>query len=177
MLVASAVGNGVFGLIGAGIGGLSSWLIQRTAFERERRARSEQREAEANAAWRVLDLELANALDTVYDTRGKGEWPIGCNRNWQAVWQDSRAAVTHDPGARDLAPVAAACARLDELQSAVNAGRTPEERELTASDQVFLDEMQELLEELELAPHRRRVERMPAPELERLKRRAREEAS
>jgi hypothetical protein len=176
MVLASAVGSGVFGLIGAAVGGVSSWLIQRTAFEHERHARIEQRQAEARAAWRVLELELANALDTVYDTRVKGEWPIGCNRNWQAVWQDSRAAVTHDPDGRDLGPVAAACARLDELQSAVNAGRSEEERKLKASDQVFLDEMQELLEELELAPNRMRAERVSPSELEKFKRVARQEA-
>jgi hypothetical protein len=175
VVLASAVGNGAFGLLGAGIGGLSSWLVQRTAFEHERHTQTEQRKAEAQAAWKVLELELANALDTVYDTRSKGAWPIGCNRNWQAAWQDSRAAVTRDPDGKDPGPVAAACARLDELQSAVNAGRSEEERKLKARDQVFLDEMQELLEELELAPHRTPAARVSPAELEELKRVAREE--
>jgi hypothetical protein len=127
-------------LLGVLIGGVTSgWL----ALKAERR----QAKRASEAAWLLLRTELGNALDAVYEIRRTERWPIGWDRAWSATWRDSRdKLLASPPGDDDLHQVATVCARIDELQNAVNTGRPEHELNLSADDQIFLWRMQPLLE-------------------------------
>jgi hypothetical protein len=145
-VLAADVSAGIFGLLGVGVGGVVSWLLQRERAKATRQRENERLKREADTAWQLLSFEVGNALETVYDVRRKGQWPIGASRAWAATWQSSRGALLRHPrDQRSLNVVAAACASLDELQSAVNSPRSDTERSLTSSDQLFLNRMQQIL--------------------------------
>jgi hypothetical protein len=123
----------------------------------ERAARRRARQA----VWGLLGIEAANALEAVYKTRADGSWPIGWRRTWASTWRDSREHVLLSPPRNELLrPVAAAFSRIDELENAVNAGR--DNQDLSQSDQLFLWDMQNLLEPaceaLEYQPNVKRPE-------------------
>ena len=128
-------------LLGVLVGGLTTGYVTHRAERRRARLASD-------AAWRLLRIEVGNARDAVYEIRGTGRWPIGWNRTWSAAWRDSRDKLLSSPPANDDAVrlVATACARIDQLEGAVNTGRSPRERWLTAEDQIFLWHMQQMLD-------------------------------
>jgi hypothetical protein len=124
------------GLAGTLLGSLLPLYTQRAARKRA-----------SEAAWRLLRIEAGNARDAVYEIREKGDWPVGWRRTWSSAWRDSREHLLVSPPRNDgLTPVAAALARIDELENAVNTGRDEGERKLSDSDQDFLWRMQLLLE-------------------------------
>jgi len=147
VVLASDVSDGVFGLLGVAFGGVVSWLIQREALHARQASERRRIELEADIAWKLVGFELSNALDTIAEAR-RGEWPIGANRNWATAWTEVRGALLRAPPNREGLPiVAAACAKLDELQSAVNAPRSTEERTLKQSDHDFLGRIEPILQE------------------------------
>jgi hypothetical protein len=141
LLTATQIWQGAaIGAAGTVIGSVTVIVGQRTA-EKDRRARA------AGAAWQLLRIELGNALDSVYEIRSRGEWPIGWHRTWAATWHGCRDVLLQaPPQERLLRPVATACARIDQLENAVNTGRPSTCLRLTDSDRRFLEEMQQLLE-------------------------------
>jgi hypothetical protein len=127
------------GILGAVAGTLATGYITRNA-ERDRQ------KAEGVAAWRLLRSELGDALDAVHEIRADGEWPIGWNRSWSAVWQEVRRPLLLSPPAdvdgAALATVERACFVIGQLENAVNARRPDEERPLMGRDQIFLWRLQ-----------------------------------
>jgi hypothetical protein len=122
-------------VLGALIGGLATWGLERY---RQR--------TQANAAERLLAIELRNALEATWEIRFDDRWPEGWAREWTAAWQTLRDPLLRQrPRKWALSEVAAACARLDQLQHAVNDGTLARKR-LTGPNKLFLWEMQKLLE-------------------------------
>jgi hypothetical protein len=115
----------------------------------------------SRAAWRLLRFEVGDALETVMAIERDKTWRIGYHREWYDTWRNSRNQLITRPPTRpeQFETVAAACARLAELQSAVNEPRDYDSRRLTDADEVFLHEMRQLLEEacavLEYKPRHR----------------------
>jgi hypothetical protein len=144
-LAASSIGTALIAacasLLGVLVGGLTTGYIARQAERRRGQLASD-------AAWRLLQIEVGNARDAVHEIRGTGHWPIGWNRTWSAAWRDTRDKLLRSPPANEdaLRRVATACARIDQLEGAVNTRRSQRERRLTAEDQIFLWRMQQLLD-------------------------------
>lgn len=119
-------------------------------FERKRQgaaiiARREREQEASEAAQLLLKFELGNARDSVYDVRKKGKWPIGWRRTWSLAWHEFRQQLLLAPPAEEvLSAIAAAFARIDQLEKGVNTDR--DKLELGPGDQLFLWEMQQLLE-------------------------------
>jgi hypothetical protein len=121
--------------LGALIGGLSTWGLEWY-----------RRHSQATAAQRLLAIEIRNALEATWEVRFDGHWPHGWAREWTEAWKSLREPLLLDPPPREaLTQVAAACARLDQLQHAVNDGSLAG-RPLTGPNKRFLWEMQELLQ-------------------------------
>jgi hypothetical protein len=143
LLLATDLSNGVFGLLGVAAGSAVSWWTQREEREVKRRRDNDRLELEATTAWTLLGFELGNALNTLHDVRRRGEWPIGADRRWVDAWLQSRDALArHPPDQNGLKTVGEVCANLDELQSAINASGSEEDRALSPSDRLFLDRVQ-----------------------------------
>src|SRR5438132_712428 len=110
----------IYGLIGVVLGAsLAAFASWRLEVRRERMA--------ANAARALLGIEFGNALDAVYEIRNSELWPIGWNRSWTRSWEVARDRLLARPPKPDtVRKIAAAAAKMDQLQHAVNAER-PEE--------------------------------------------------
>ncbi len=133
-----ALDSVVVALLSGGVfGALASGAVQHIQ-EQGRQATS------GKVAWKLLRYELGDAFETVEDIRVRG-WPIAQHREWHESWLSLREQIIAKPPVEaGLDAVAAACARLPELQQAVNDGKKAG-RPLEGADKTFLDEVQVVL--------------------------------
>jgi hypothetical protein len=90
------------------------------------------------AAWKLLRFELGDALETVKDINAHHDWPIAQHREWHESWLSLRERIIASPPVETgLDKVAAACARLPELQRAVNDDENAG-KQLDGPDETFL---------------------------------------
>ena len=141
----------VAGLLGVAVGGGITFGAQ--WFFESRRERSELR-----AGLRLVRRDLKDGLGAVTRAHAAKTWPEGANKDWLGTWRNYRPVLARRLSAEDFDAASAAYARMDELQSGLNTGRSDIDRSMTAidgedddvstrkaNDVEFLDQMQTLL--------------------------------
>jgi hypothetical protein len=97
-------------------------------------------------AWLLLRFEIGDALETVRDIKADGKWRIAYHREWYGTWRDLRERlITRPQKGKVVDTIAAACARLPELQNAVN-DPAKSDSALSEPDNDFLVEIEHLLD-------------------------------
>ena len=135
-------------LLGGGITLGGQWFFE------SRRERSEVR-----AGLRLIRRDLMDALGAVSRALDNETWPEGTNKDWLGTWRNYRPVLAQRLSAEDFDAASAAYARMDELQSGLNTGRSETARSMTPiegecdkvstrkkNDVDFLRQMQELLQ-------------------------------
>jgi hypothetical protein len=144
--------DAVAGLLGVALGGGITFGAQ--WFFESRRERSEVR-----AGLQLVRRDLLDALGAVRRAHAAETWPEGTNKDWLGTWRDYRPVLARRLSADDFDAASAAYARMDELQSGLNTGRSDQDRSMKpidgeddevstrkTNDVEFLDQMQELLD-------------------------------
>ena len=142
----------VAGLLGVALGGGITFGAQ--WFFESRRERSEVR-----AGLRLIRRDLMDALGAVRRAHAAKTWPEGTNKDWLGTWRNYRPVLARRLSAEHFDAASAAYARMDELQSGLNTGRSDKDRSMEpidgedhevstrkANDMDFLGQMRELLE-------------------------------
>jgi hypothetical protein len=99
----------------------------------------------AREAWLLLREDARVALEVAQERLDKNKWPLVSHEDWSSVWRASRGTLVRHLDAQSFRSVAAAFARIDRLESAVNTPRDPNQRSLSDSDRQFLRDMSGLL--------------------------------
>jgi len=100
----------------------------------------------SRTAWLLLGFEIGDALETVRDIKADGKWRIAYHREWYGTWQNLRERlIARPPKGKVIDAIAAACARLPELQKAVN-DPVKSDGDLSEPDKNFLEEVEHLLD-------------------------------
>jgi hypothetical protein len=129
----------VWELVAAVVGALVGYAGRRVQDLRHERS-------EFAAAREVSRSDLADAFSAVKLALDRAEWPIGARRAWVETWREKRAILAGGLPSAQFDTLARAYARMDELESGLNASRPPDERTLSGPDEEFLNDMRRLIE-------------------------------
>lgn len=131
------VPEALFGFLGVVVGVVAAYLFEK---RRER--------LDALTGLRLIDNDLREAQDAVRIALRDKRWPTGTNKAWLSTWQQHRPLIARCLQREgDFRKLVDAYARLDELESGLNASRPKEEKpfQRNSNDWKFLCEVRDRL--------------------------------
>lgn len=117
-------GDALIALVGVGFGAVVTYLAR--LFLELRRER-----AETRAGFRLVRSDLADAGRAVEDALAKEVWPTGTRKTWLDTWRQYRPGLASYLTELEFRKVARAYARMDELESGLNAPRNDWDKSFT----------------------------------------------
>jgi hypothetical protein len=131
------VPEAIFGFLGVIVGVGAAYLFER---RRER--------LDARTGLRLIDNDLRDAQNAVRTAIRDKRWPTGANKAWLSTWQQHRPVIARRlQRESDFRKLVDAYARVDELESGLNAERADDEKQFedSSDDAKFLREIRDRL--------------------------------